>query len=53
MNAKYFTHLFATYLTACSAAHIWGTVAAAIHRDKNTVEAAAGLQPQQGQTNKP
>jgi hypothetical protein len=41
-------------LQADTVAAVW-TAAAAIHREKNTVEAAAaaGLQPQQAAANKP
>jgi hypothetical protein len=42
------------WLQADTVAAVW-TAAAAIHREKNTVEAAAaaGLQPQQAAANKP
>jgi hypothetical protein len=39
------------WLQADTVAAVW-TAAAAIHREKNTVEAAAGLQPQQAAANK-
>jgi hypothetical protein len=39
------------WLQADTVAAVW-IAAAAIHREKNTVEAAAGLQPQQAAANK-